>query len=315
MDLGNLEIGVKDVGRLVVLIALLLGLLLVVTWAGFIKCNSIPGWCGVYESVFGKPKIAIVFGSDGLGDPTLLRQALADPKLGVGVRPEMISLSLISFGNLEPYDLIIVEHAATMTTEQLKAFRDYVTQKGGRLIWVADSATKLGPKDQYLLKQERAGGVVDPANKETIGPWSRKTSTGEIISFDELLGVNFAANYCSLKPCTEGKEPFIGNLIPTKDNPLVYGLSPFLQLHGDFSIVEDYGTGTRALSVDYQSALIDLNKGISVGPVFPLIVQSGLGGKVAYYAVPPETFVKDSQKEKFYSIVQNMYLGILGYVG
>jgi len=315
MEIGKFQVALKDVARLAVLVVLLLGLLLVLTWAGVVKCNSIPGWCGVYESVFGKPKIAIVFGTDGLGDPTLLRQSLADPKLGVGVRPELISINLISFGNLEPYDIVIVEHAATMTTEQMKAFRDYVVQKGGRLIWIADAGTKLGPKDSYLFKQERTGGVIEPGKEEIIGPWSRKTDTGEMVTFDELLGANYVANYCSLKPCEEGKEPFIGKLVPTKDHPLVYGLSPYLQMRGDFAIVRDYGTGTRALSVDYESTIIDESKNIVEGPVFPLIIQSSVGGKIVYYAVPPETFVKETQTEKYYSIVQNMYLGILGYVG
>lgn len=315
LEIGKVKIALKDIARLAVLILLLVGLLLVVTWAGIVKCSAIPGWCGVYESVFGKPKVVIVFGTDGLGDPTLLRQSLADPKLGVGVRPELVSIDFVSFGNLEKYDIVIVEHAATMTTAQMKAFIDYVVQKGGRLIWVADAGTKLGAKDKYLLKQERAGGVIEPGKEEIIGPWSRKTDTGEIVTLDELLGVNYVANYCGLKPCTEDKEPFIGTLVPTKEHPLVYGLSPYLQMYGDFSIVKDYDTGTRALSVDYGSNIIDESKGISEGPVFPLIIQSGVGGKVVYYAVPPETFVKDTQKEKYYSIVQNMYLGILGYVG
>lgn len=68
---------------MVLLVGLVFLLLGVVTWLGIVKASTIPGWCDVYKpiekSLTGKRDILIVFGSDGLGNETKLKEALRNP--------------------------------------------------------------------------------------------------------------------------------------------------------------------------------------------------------------------------------------------
>ena len=49
------------------------------------------------------------------------------------------------------------------------------------------------------------------------------------------------------------------------------------------------------------------------GSSFPIIVQSGLTGKIAYYAKPPEQYSAkiNGEEQIYYSIIENMYYGML----
>ncbi|AJF59661.1 MAG: hypothetical protein QT03_C0001G0153 [archaeon GW2011_AR10] len=57
----------------------------------------------------------------------------------------------------------------------------------------------------------------------------------------------------------------------------------------------------------------------NLGRFFPVVVTSGLGEKVVYYATPPEFFVSEQmpidpetgQRIKYYSLIENMYYGML----
>lgn len=298
---------VKDATHILILVVMLAVLLFLLTWTNVTSCRVIPGWCDIYWSVVrgGQPRILIVYGNEGMGNPDLLKAALADPNY-VHVQAQMQNIDLISYGNLKNYDLVIVEKAKKISTAKLKSFIDYVNQ-GGRLVWTGDAGTELAEGDVQLFADERTDG----AKHELLNPWARKDGDKQI-SFDELLSVKFVTNFCSIKACSG--IPWQGILVtdPERNHPLVYSLRQGLSLRGDFAIVNEKedSVSTRVLSLDWQSHLIGTDKK-DYGNTFPIIVTSGFGERVAYYAVPPEQFIDPALKEKYYSIIENMYYGML----
>lgn len=299
---------VKDATHVVILIAMLSVLLYLLTWTNIIRCRAIPGWCDVYWAInrSGQPSILIVSGSEGLGDPELLKQALADPNY-IHVPSQVQDISMVNLGNLKKYDLVIVEKARKISTAKLKAFVDYVNE-GGRLVWTGDAGTELAENDEYLFKDERTEGE----EHEIIGAWARRDADDQV-NFDQLISVEYLANYCMIKKCVSST-PWQGILVtdPDRQHPLVYGLKQGLSMRGDFAIVKELGDSisTRVLSLDWQSNLQGTD-GKDYGNILPIIVTSGYGERVAYYAIPPEQFVSPDQKEKYYSIIENLYLGML----
>jgi len=110
---------------------------------------DLPGFEKVYYGVKGYPHIAIVSGSDGIGNPEELRNVIVER---THVFPMELSVTdLLTGGVLDNYDLVIVEHAKTMDSRALASFKDYV-QKGGKLVWIGDAGTKLADSD-YLCKK------------------------------------------------------------------------------------------------------------------------------------------------------------------
>lgn len=305
---------VKDASHVLILIIMLAVLLYLLTWTSVIKCRAVPGWCDVYWAITkgGQPRVLIVTGTEGMGDPELLRQALADPNY-IAVQAQLQNIDMISFGNLKNYDLVIVEKARKISTSKLKAFIDYVDQ-GGRLVWTGDAGTELAEEDSQLYADEATEG----AKHELIGAWARKTGN-EQVRFDQLISVNYVTNYCKIKSCTGIPWQGILETDPSREHPLVYGLRQGLVLRGDFAIVKqtEESASTRVLSLNWQSDLVGTD-GKDYGKIFPVIVTTGAaningvyGERVAYYSVPPEQFVSPELKDKYYSIIENLYLGML----
>ncbi len=298
----------KTVMHVIILLILVGALLGLLTWSGVIRCSVIPGWCDVYWGVMnfftgGEPKVAIVTGNDGLGEPELLQRVMQDPRHGLGKRVELLYLDRVGLGNLKKYDLIIVEKARTMKTSQLKMFVDYVIQ-GGRLVWTGDAGAKLAEGDEPLYWDERTPGK----EHVEIGPWARKDGN-KMLNFDEFLSVNYITNFCEATKCKD-ENVWVGTFYvePGADHPLVKGLSPTLPMYGDFAIVEQ-GEGvntTRVLSVDTLANIYSKDRR-DLGKNFPVIVTSGMGERIAYYAVPPEQFTKYD----YYSFIENLYYGML----
>jgi hypothetical protein len=347
----------KDVSHVIILVALVGALFFLLTWSGVMKCRTVPGWCNIYWDIVrgGQPRIMIVYGDSGMGNPDLLKETLADPT-HAGIFATLEHIDRVSLGNLKQYDLVIVEKARQISSEKLKMFMDYVNG-GGRLVWTGDSGTEsesvirnpdgtaTGNSKEFLFMDEDPS--LDTNEHLLVGPWARKFGT-TVVAFHEFLGVQYLTNYCSIKPC-QGR-PWQGKLVTSADreHPLVYALRTDLVLRGDFAIVEDVPSAitTRVLTLDWMSNLIastpsgprlpDFNYsdyGVSdsrytggfdqtqfrwpdsnrtdFGRNFPLIVTSGYGERVAYYAVPPEQFVEPDQPQKYYSIVENLYYGML----
>ncbi|MFH1256178.1 MAG: hypothetical protein V1494_02695 [Candidatus Diapherotrites archaeon] len=284
----------KDAYHLVLLIVMVLVLLGVVSWVFGCSVIPLPKWCDAYWFVMGSPKVLIVHGSEGLGDPDLLRLSLSDPE-HLGVRAQTQDLGRISLGNLKQYQLVIVEKAKKISTDKLKVFMDYVDQ-GGRLVWTGDAGTELDAGDEFLYKDELEEGKPH----EIISPWMRKKD-GKVVGFGDFLGVEFLGNFCDgkIKDCSE-PFPAIGVIdVPNTDHELVQAARQGLLLFGNMAITEavEDAPSTIVASIDYRGSLIT-NDGRDLGRSFPLIITNGLGEKVAYYAIPPEQFVSDGLAEK-----------------
>lgn len=331
---------------LLILVALLLGIL---TWTKIVRCGVIPGWCDVYYGVKnyaygGQPRVAIVYGEDGFGEPELLQEILGDPQI-LGVRADMIGIENVEIGNIRDYDLVIVERARTMETKKLDVFVEYVTKYQGNLVWTGDAGTLMDPDDRVLYQQQRDNLVIceDIMRKkkltaeeiirqnldciwakdaDVIGPWARVRDDDTIINFDQVLGVQYYGNFCELVSATPeqtarcfAEKRIVGALLPEEKNPLVVGLRPDLPMHGDFAVVDEISSGTnstRALSVKFDGKIVVRRangKNVSLGNILPIIQTSGFGGKVAYYANPPEQFAK--QPMSYISIAENMYVGMI----
>ncbi|MFH0954807.1 MAG: hypothetical protein V1777_01775 [Candidatus Micrarchaeota archaeon] len=299
----------KDLVHIAILAALVFAAVFLLTWTGVMKCSTIPGWCDPYYFLVrgGTPRILIVSGDAGMGNPDLLGQTLGNPEYA-GVRPTQTNIELVNLGNLKQYDLVIVEKARQVSTLKLKSFMDYVNQ-GGRLVWTGDAGTELASGDELLLANEVPDS--DSNSTKALGPWARKEGQN-IVPFHEFLGVQYRTSYCLIKAC-QGLQ-WQGTLQTSagRDHPLAYALRQGLVLRGDFAIVSDVSGSitTRVLSLNWQSELIG-NDRVGYGKIFPVIVTSGYGERVAYYAVPPEQFVEDYQPEKYYSLVENLYYGML----
>ncbi len=289
-----------------VLIALLLVLLGVLTWTGIIRCSVIPTWCDLYEMVVGEPKILIVYGDDGLGDPLKLQQVFEDREV-LGKRVDAKHFNFISENNLKEYNLVIVERAKTLSTKKLEDLLSYANAGGKRLIWTADSGTALTAqdiKDDLYLYEDEAFGKGKPHEK--IGAWARKNKEGKILNLENFISVHYIGNYCKLTNCITPNSKS-GKLVATdSSHPLVFALRSDLDYYGDFTVVEEVkGVGTNII------LSLDAGKPIPIKEdetkrIVPLIVTSGtLTENIMYYAFPLEQALEN--ENKYPSLIQNIY--------
>ena len=277
------------VKKVIPIILLIFVMLMLLTWVKIVRCSDIPGWCSVYYGIMGDPKILIVYGVDGLGDPLKLKALFEDRgtltiKKNVDIKPLSY---VVDYSKIKDYDLVIVDKAKTMSYDELKIFADYGS-KGGRLVWIADSGTSLGGSEKPISEKD-----INPqsATDNTYNGWIRANKDGDVINLTELLSVEFIGNFCDMKYCTNQVDGYIGNMLAEGDNPLTNKMLTTAELHGNFSLVKVKNnlSAQVPLMLDYKSNLIT-NDGEDLGTMRPLIVTSGVGGKVAYYAVPPEYF-------------------------
>ncbi|MFA5357497.1 MAG: hypothetical protein WC308_01080 [archaeon] len=330
---------VKDVDlydlipKLVGVILLVAILLLVLMWTGVVRCGSFPYLCDFYYTVVGSPRVAIIYGGEGLGDPMKLQMMLLNPEI-VGVENvATYQIDQVALANLKNYKLVIVENAKKMSREQLEMFMQYTNQNGGRLVWIGDAGTE--PIDEEKEVYNDLKGIIDsdpedmnlPAKTKSElldalkDPWSRvleKDNSYDITDFGQFLGVEYIGNYCSLLGAGKcsGNLKTVGSIQPEKtgNNPLIYGMSPSVTLRvkegRDFSVVRiipNSNTGIVA-SLNFPTNLLTGDK-VDVGKNVPFIVTSGFGERVAYYAYPPEYLVEDNNA---YLIMKQMVRGMLG---
>lgn len=309
--------------------ALLAGLLFVLVYFNIVSCGfySSAG-CDIYYSLIagGKPKIMVISGDEGLGNPAFLVQILRSSKFGARVTHK--ELDVVSLPNLQENQLVIVEKAQEMSISELKMFQDYVN-RGGKLVWIGDAGTRSSSENwadgNYFLRENQR---KEGASGDYIGPWARREGDKQV-ALDVLLGVNFRANYCELAEC---KLPqYIGNFefVDTEER-IVYGLGQGLVFYSDFSVVKLNSDGyqTNLAFMNHGSDLIAEPPGdnfwlkgerINFGNEFPVIVSSGVGGRVVYYAFPPEYFVsenmpideKTGRRIAYWAMMENLYYGML----
>jgi len=325
----------KNAVHVGILIALVFALLFLLTFTGVVKCSQFPifgeAWCDVYWGIktftIGSPRVLIVYGETGLGNPIgfdnngSLEELLSDPGL-VGARVDTLPVDRANLGNLQGYDMVIVDRARRIETKQLRAFIDYATlPTGGILVWTGDAGTELGPNDVFLYTKDKD---PDADVNRPIGPWERRDND-KMILFDELLGVrpvdNDNISFCELLSCREGRPVNAGNLEtePSGDHPLIMGIAKTLPLYvfkgQDFAVVETLSGSitNEVLSLEFGSNIsrpgADLNKSA------PMIVTSGIGERVIYYALPPEYYANpkllDFEKGRYLVPIENMYFGSL----
>ncbi len=305
--------------NVVLLIVLIAALWFVATWTGVLRCSVVPGGCQIYWSLFrsangGKPTILIVHGETddpGLGDPDLLKKTLADPT-SLAVRADQVKVERVTKDFLKDYDLVIVTKAKIMPTKKLKEFVDFAAE-GGRLVWTGDAGTQLGAdessNDALLMKSQRPG---EKDENVVIGPWARKDGD-YIVPLDDFLSAEYVSNYCVVNTCRDHTHS-LGYLeaLPGRKPPLVDGLRDNLDFYGDFALVEqrEGNNAKRILTLQYGSELLGLDNH-KYGREFPMIITSGVGGKVVYYAAPLESYFAPDHPKKYYTLLEDMYKGML----
>lgn len=306
--------GIKLIGALI----LILVIVYVLTFIGIVKCGDIPFWCDVYETIGGAPRILIVYGDEGLGNPEELRLFLQDPAIVAANAVDIAHIDTISLGNLRQYRLVIVEKARTLSMDELTMFMDYVNKPeiSGRLVWVGDAGVEKGSDELARLK--------DIANKDTNSskelldnPWARaKENDSEyiLLNFDEFLGLRYLGNYCELSNCSDEFSVGVIKSELTGDHPLIFGTSGALEMRikkeRDFSVVKQFPNASNSnivLTLDQGS--VKVTDGKEISRFLPIIATSGTGERVAYYAYPVEYFVKDNNYTLY---IKNMYKGMLG---
>ena len=292
-------------------VVLILVILFVATWGGLVKCGSIPYFCDIYDYVLGSPRVAIVFGDSGLGDPEKLREVLLSPDNVNAKAVDLIHIDRVSLGNLKTYELVIVEKARLLSYDQLEMFKMYV-ESGGRLIWVGDSGVET------IEEEKKNYSDVNELKTMMTNPWVRVKETDidfKILSFDEFLGLKYFNNYCDEVTCKSNLFT-VGTIKtePTGNHTLIYGLSPALPLkisdEKDFSIVKQFPNSSNSnivLTLDFLGNIS--GESGNIGKTVPLIVTSGVGEKVAYYAYPLEYFIEDNN---YHNLAKRMYYGMLG---
>ena len=315
--------------QLGILLVLLAALLFTLIHFRVAACDFIhPAGCDIYYSLVagGKPGVLIVHGDAGIGDPEYMYDVLRSPRFGA--RVSIRGLEEVSLPVLMESQLVIVERARVMGTDELRMFTDYVS-RGGKLVWVGDAGTAApageSGSDYFLRYGEREAG----GSQEFIGPWARKDGSKQF-SFDHLLGVEYKANYCELVQCGP-PQGLVGHFkINDTGKRLVLGISQALPYYGDFAVVGQNDDAYQEVQayLDYGESLIGTppanyiwlgNERTNFGRELPLIVSSGLGGRVAYYAFAPESVVGPGmpvdgatmQPVAYWGVLENMYYGML----
>jgi hypothetical protein len=308
-------------------------LLLILIWAGVVRCGSFPYLCDVYYTVVGSPRVAIVSGDDGLGDPNALQTMLLNPEIVGAENVALIGIDQVTLGNLKNYKLVIVEHARKLSREQLEMFMQYVNQNGGRLVWIGDAGVE--PTDDELERYNDLKGIIGSDTGDENLPAQTKNDLSEamktawvrisenadsysITDFGAFLGVRYAGNYCQLRGQARCSENLFtaGTLVPesTGNHPLIYGMAPSLifkiRRDRDFSVVKSIPNSNTnlVLTLNFGGNIVAENK-TNIGKAVPFIVTSGFGERVAYYAYPPEYMVQDNNA---FLLIKRMTTGMLG---
>ena len=322
------EMDQNSIFKIIILVVLLAIFSFVIVHFNVVSCNVFTNTgCDVYYSLVsgGKPQILILHGEEGMGNPEFLFDVLRGPKFSA--RVNIKSMEIISLPVLTEYQLVIVEKAKEMSNDNFKMFQEYVA-RGGKLIWVGDAGTTSVKEESdlnyFLTHSQRSTAGED----KFIGPWARVDGDKQV-SFDYLLGVNYKGNYCNLIECRE--KELVGNIdFIDQDEELVKGLSQGLGFYGNFSVVsinnDSYQEtlaflehGSNLLATPSEEYFWLTKERNNFGKTFPLIVVSGFGGRVVYYAFPPEYVVSDKmpldkdtgEPIKYWGILENMYYGML----
>ena len=255
--------------------------LFLATKFGMIHCSQVPYWCQGYRSIvsalYGRsyPAILILHGDSGMGDPELLSRIIEDK---CRLYPVVDHIDTVSAGNLDNYDVVIVEKARKLTPDQMSMLWDF-TAKGGKILVIGDVGVEPARPGEILTVEEYnedANSTVEVVKNL----WDRKDQFGRYVLFGtRFLGLKYYGNYCNGDECT------VSGTISFKDDPLTAGLPNSAPFPLNFAVIEDLRYST--LGPHTTVATID-----NVAPVYgltapyPAIVRTGY--RMIYMAFPPE---------------------------
>ncbi len=265
--------------------------LFLATKFGLISCRVIPGWCDIYRGIVGYPRVLIVKGSSGLGDPDLLKDLLAS-RCRIFARE--IHVNQLTSGVLSGYDAVIVTRARRMDVQKMKALAKYLVE-GGRLVWTGDAGTEV-PENEVVYEDELLG-YGHP--HRPVDPWTRKEGNTVIEFGRNVLSARYITNFCDANNISCKGNDFLGTLeTPDRSHPLVQGLPYKATLRGNMAVVQVVegdnimGSPYVVLSVDTKVPIISGDERVE-GP-FPLIITTSMGHRVFYYAIPPEMICEEN---------------------
>jgi hypothetical protein len=267
----------------------------------------------------GGPRVMIVYGEEGLGDPEKLRLYLQDPRYVAANAVDVQHIDRVSLGNLKKYELVIVEKARRLSAEHLQMFEDYVIKNGGRLVWIGDAGVERYPDELEGLTDQNTGKVIYNNAWARVKEDPDNAANYIVVSFDEFLGLRYVDNYCKQVSCADTNF-VVGTLEsePTGEHPLIYGTSPVLNMRisksRDFAVVKQISNSPNTdivLTLNFGGNIKGKDK--DLGKTVPMIAASSIGApgaeRVAYYAYPPEWLLEDN---KYFYYLKNLYYGMLG---
>ena len=254
----------------------LFGILYLATKYGFIHCSVLPHWCGIYRSintaVYGRvyPSVIILYGDSGLGDPKFLEQYI---RKVCRYHVRSVPVGYVSLGNLQSYDVVIVEHARKMSAAQLEMLWDFVSN-GGKLVLIGDSGVEAPNPEEYLTWKE-----LGEENKEGIvNPWDRVKEDGTTIQFGTyLLGLKFYG--------VGGEENEISGEVKFEDDILTEGLPISLDLKTRFAATKPLNSSVFGPQL-IDATIVNTGKVNGAKPPFPAVMR--IGYRIVYLAYPPE---------------------------
>ncbi len=266
---------IKTGMNIALLLLALAASLYLATRFGFIHCSMLPHWCGVYtkinEALYGRayPSILVLYGDEGMGDPNFVADYIRKTcRYHVWTR----RIDTVGPGNLENYDVVIVEHARYMTASQLEMLWDFVA-KGGKLVFIGDSGVE-GPEEEYLtwedLGEENREGIVNV--------WDRKKEDGTVIDFGtSVLGLRYLTNI--------GEENAFSGEVLVEPDILTEGLPKRVDLDTTFAATQLLGD-TVFGSPKVVASIVNVEGVEGAKPPYPAVIRTGY--RVFYLAYPPE---------------------------
>ncbi|MDN5358610.1 MAG: hypothetical protein PWP76_453 [Candidatus Diapherotrites archaeon] len=260
---------------------LLLAALTLATKFGMIHCSQVPYWCSGYRAIisaiYGRtyPAVIILHGDEGMGDPRLLSRLLEDK---CRIYADVEDVDTVSPGNLDRYDVVIIERARKLSPEQMDMLWDF-TAKGGRILIIGDVGVEPESPAEYVQVEE-FNEETNTTTKRVVNTWDRQDEFGNYVLFGtRFLGLKYHGNYCEDEDCE------ISGTISFKPDVLTAGLPNSAPFPLNFAVVEDLRSSV--LGPHTVVATID-----NVAPVYgqkapyPAIIRTGY--RMIYMAFPPE---------------------------
>jgi hypothetical protein len=263
----------RAIPNIVILAVLVVILLVILTKFKWVSCSQVPGWCPIYCQMFGKSRVAIVYGEDGIGDPATLEKLIM--RLRPGTVVERMPVDAISSGLLKNYELIVLEKAKTMTFRQAGALQLYL-DSGGNLLWIGDSASN------WTLSSE---DIADALAKNASRPGYYEALMKQV---NETSGFGPLSNY----------------IMARYDRTQSAEAAQFKAIDYSHPIVRGYGAAGYAFETPAMPyAVVSEKPGVTKiaslkagGKEYPAILETRYVGKIIYFAFPLDQMLVEAAR-------------------